>query len=282
MTNPCGGGGERCAVAIMAKAPSAGRVKTRLSPLLSPQEARDLGCCFLADMTANIALAAREAAIDAYIAFAPAGSETAFASIAAPGTAFVLADGSRAAPPGVEGIGACLLQAACALSENGYGVVVLLNSDSPTLPTALLVEAVRHLLAARDRVVLGPSCDGGYYLIGLKHPHAALFRDIDWSTERVVAQTRQRAQGLGLELVELKPWYDVDDPRSLQRLVDELASAPPSTPGLAYPAPVTRAFLRHNTIADRLALHGIGVARVPSAGPAPGSGQVAGAVEPST
>jgi rSAM/selenodomain-associated transferase 1 len=275
MTNPCGGRGERCAVAIMAKAPSAGRVKTRLSPLLSPHEARDLGCCFLADMTANIALAAREAAIDAYIAFAPAGSEAAFASIAAPGTAFV------AAPPGVEGIGASLLQAACALSENGYGAVVLLNSDSPTLPTALLVEAVRHLLAARDRVVLGPSCDGGYYLIGLKHPHAALFRAIDWSTERVAAQTRQRAQGLGLERVELAPWYDVDDPRSLQRLVDELVSAPASTPGLAYPAPATRAFLRHNAIADRLALHGIGVARAPSAGPAPGSAQAAGAAEPS-
>ena len=105
-------------------------------------------------MTANLVLAAREAALDAYIAFAPAGSKAAFASMVAPGTAFVLADGSRAVPPGVEGIGTCLLQAACALSETGYGGVVPLNSDSPRLPTALLIEAARHLLAGRDRVML--------------------------------------------------------------------------------------------------------------------------------
>ena len=280
MTDPCAGRGDRCAVAIMAKAPSAGRVKTRLSPPLSPQEARDLGCCFLADMTANLALAGREAPLDAYIAFAPGGTEAAFASIVAPGTAFVLADGSRAAPTGVEGLGACLVQAVCTLSERGYGGVVLLNSDSPTLPTALLVETVHRLLAAGDRVVLGPSCDGGYYLIGLRHPHAALFRAIDWSTERVAAQTRQRAHGQGLDVVELEPWYDVDDLRSLQRLIDELGPAPASTPRLAYPAPVTRAFVSRKAIVDRLALHGIGVSWAPSAGPALGSAQVAGAAEP--
>src|SRR5438132_907831 len=69
------GRSERCAIAIMAKAPGAGRIKTRLSPLLSPQEANALGCCFLRDMTANLVLAAETAPIDPYVAFAPAGSE---------------------------------------------------------------------------------------------------------------------------------------------------------------------------------------------------------------
>lgn len=279
MNDPSVGRSERCAIAIMAKAPHAGRVKTRLSPLLSPQEARDLGSCFLTDMTANLALAAREAPLDAYIAFAPAGSEAQFASIVAPGTALVLADGSRAAPSGVAGFGACLLQAACALSEIGYGGIVLLNSDSPTLPTSLLVRTVRHLLSAGDRVVLGPSFDGGYYLIGLRHPHAELFRAIDWSTERVAEQTRQRARGQGLELLELDPWYDVDDRHSLQRLVDELASVPASGTGRAYAAPATRVFLGQNAIADRLA----GSVLVGSCTPPHGAGpaRIAGAAEPS-
>jgi rSAM/selenodomain-associated transferase 1 len=271
--------GERCAIAIMAKAPSAGRVKTRLSPLLSPQEARDLGSCFLTDITANLALAAGEAPLDPYVAFAPAGSEAAFGSIVTPGTAFVLADGSRPAPPGVSGFGACLLQAVCTLSESGYGGIVLLNSDSPTLPTSLLVRAVHQLLAARDGVVLGPSLDGGYYLIGVRHPHAELFRAIDWSTERVAAQTRQRAQGQGLEVIELDPWYDVDEPRSLQRLVDELASPAPNS-AVAYGAPVTRAYLWQHAIADRLASSGIMSSRACPPGLAAAPAPVAGAAEP--
>src|SRR5215471_15704686 len=124
--------GGRCAIAVMAKAPAAGRMKTRLSPVLDPEEARDLGCCFLKDMTGNLAAAAREVPLDPYVAFAPAGSEAALNSTVEAGTGFVLADGSAAAPPGVEGLGRCLLQAAGALLELGYGAVGLLNSDSPT------------------------------------------------------------------------------------------------------------------------------------------------------
>ena len=128
----------RCAIAIMAKAPNAGRIKTRLSPFLTPEEAKDLGCCFLRDMTSNLAVVARELPLDAYIAFAPAGSDPAFAPIVHSDTGFVLADGSAAAPAGVKGFGRCLLQAASSLFALGYGAVGLLNSDSPTLPTTLL------------------------------------------------------------------------------------------------------------------------------------------------
>lgn len=275
-----GGRSERCAIAIMAKAPSAGRVKTRLSPLLSPQEARDLGSCFLSDMTANLALAARQAPLDCYIAFAPAGCEAAFDSIVAPGTAFVLADGSRAAPPDVAGFGLCLLQAACALFERGYGAVGLLNSDSPTLPTSLLLEAAHHLLVPCDRVVLGPSFDGGYYLLGMRYPHAELFGAIDWSTEHVAEQTRQRAHERRLDVIELERWYDVDDAPALQRLVSDLASGPMRYPALAYPAPVTRTFLERNALADRLAMRGFAASHALRNGPATLSAQIAGAAKP--
>src|SRR4029077_21237497 len=101
--------------------------------------------------------------------------------------------GARAPRPGVVGLGRCLLQAAQALFARGYGAVGLLNSDSPTLPAELIAEAARLLAALDERAVLGPASDGGYYLLALKAPHAALFADIDWSTERVAAQTRAAA-----------------------------------------------------------------------------------------
>jgi uncharacterized protein len=236
----------------MAKAPGAGRTKTRLSPLLSPHEATQLGCCFLRDMTANIALAGRSTAIDAYVAFAPAGTEPAFDGLVEPGTGFVLADGSMPAPGGVVGLGACLLQAMSSLFASGYGAVGLLNADSPNLPTARLIEAARLLASPGERVVLGPASDGGYYLIGMKAAHADVFRDIDWSTQRVAEQTRARAAALGLAVVELAPWYDVDDPASLRELLRDLQGAA-RTGDAAYAAPVTARFLQANGIAGRLA-----------------------------
>jgi rSAM/selenodomain-associated transferase 1 len=237
-------------LAIMAKAPGAGRTKTRLSPLLSLQEATELGGCFLRDMTANIALAGRSAAIDAHVAFAPAGGEAAFDGLIEPGTRLVLADGSMAAPAGVIGLGACLLQAASSLLHRGYGAVGLLNADSPNLPTARLIAAARLLRAAQDRIVLGPATDGGYYFIGMRAPHAGLFRSIDWSTPHVAQQTRARAAELGLDLVEIEPWYDVDDAASLRALVGDLQAG--SRIGGAYAAPATRRFLETKRIADRL------------------------------
>lgn len=229
----------------MAKAPEAVRVKTRLSPLLRQDEARALSACFLRDMTQMLVSAGRAAPIDGYIAFAPAGSEASFAPVVAPGTGTVLADGAIDAPTGVVGFGRCLLQAAQALFARGYGAVGLLNSDSPTLPAELIVEAVRLLAAPGERAVLGPATDGGYYLIALKAPHAALFADIDWSTARVADQTRAAAQRLGLAMAEIAPWYDVDDPASLARLVSDCQAN-------SAAAPATAAWLKRNGVAGRL------------------------------
>ena len=91
----------------------------------------------------------------------------------------------------------------------------MLNSDSPTLPTALLNETADVLAQPGDRAVLGPSSDGGYYLLGLKAAHRRLFEDIAWSTERVAEQTRERAREIGLDVHLLPVWYDVDDIESL-------------------------------------------------------------------
>ncbi|MGH7042305.1 MAG: TIGR04282 family arsenosugar biosynthesis glycosyltransferase, partial [Acetobacteraceae bacterium] len=119
----------------------------------------------------------------------------------------------------------------------------LVNSDSPTLPTAFLTSAARRLLDNPAQVVLGPAEDGGYFLIGMSVPHAGLFADIAWSSPAVAAQTRARAAALGLPLVEFGPWYDVDDPASLDRLAAETRRPEPGCPR-RYPAPATSEFLR--------------------------------------
>jgi uncharacterized protein len=102
---------------------------------------------------------------------------------------------------------------------------VVLNSDSPTLPTALLVETAEVLARPGDRAVLGPSTDGGYYLLGLKHAHARMFEGITWSTEQVAEETLARAREIGLDVHRLPDWYDVDDVDALKRLDAELRGA---------------------------------------------------------
>jgi uncharacterized protein len=251
MTNAAAQGGG-CAIAVMAKAPRPGQVKTRLVPPLTPDMASALNASFLRDVTENIQLAAYDAAIDAYVAYAPAGFEPLFDGMLARGTRLILADGASVSELRVRGFGRCLLEAAQSLFNRGHGAVCLLNSDSPTLPTPLLTQAARALAEGGDRIVLGPADDGGYYLIGMKAPHVHLFEDIDWSTSRVAEQTRQRARALGLSVGELDPWYDVDDAAALTRLCRDLALEA-RVGGLApYPAPATARCIEQLFIHDRL------------------------------
>jgi uncharacterized protein len=225
----------------MAKAPRPGHAKTRLCPPLNPAQAAELSCAFLRDITENVALAARVAPIHGCIAYAPAGAEDWFIGQLAEGTGLVLADGSPPMPPGVQGFGRCLLHAAQAMLGSGFGAACLVNSDSPTLPTALLARAAHAILAPGERVVLGPAEDGGYYLLGMKQPHAHLFADIAWSTGEVAAATRARAATLGLEVITLPAWYDVDDADSLARLLADIGDTAPPTADLPpYAAPATR------------------------------------------
>ena len=228
-----------CAIAVMAKAPQPGRCKTRLVPPLTHEQAAGMSRAFLRDLTENVFAAAADLPIVPFVAFAPAGMEAAFDGLLAQGTQLILADGTPPMPAGVEGFGRCLLQAVQSLLAGGYASVCVLNSDSPTLPTAILRDAAACLSAPGDRIVMAPADDGGYTLLGMKQAHAHLFRDIAWSTDRVAGQTRDRAREAGLDLVELPSWYDVDDANSLLRLEASLL-----TRGEAYPAPHTAAYLR--------------------------------------
>ena len=208
-----------CAIAVMAKASMPGRVKTRLVPPLTAEEAAALNTSFLRDTADNLIGASAYANIQGYMAFAPAASAGFFRGI--------LPERIGLLETLASDFGECLFQAASSLLDDGHGAVCLLNSDSPTLPAAYLIAAATALAVPGDRIVLGPSTDGGYYLIGLKRPHRRLFEDVDWSTDRVAAQTLARARELNLSEHHLPSWYDVDDADALRVLVREVFEARP-------------------------------------------------------
>ena len=214
------------ALVIMAKQPIVGRTKTRLSPPLTPAEATALYEALLLD---TIELGAGLEGIQLAIAVTPPEAADTFRHIGPPGIILLPVAGAD--------IGDCLNQVLGRLLGAGHSLAIALNSDGPTLPDAYLRQAFDRLGDAD--VVLGPSEDGGYYLIGLRQAQPELFQDIEWSSERVTAQTLARAEAMGLSVALLPSWYDVDTGADLERLRGELATLPAET------WPHTRRFFAH-------------------------------------
>jgi rSAM/selenodomain-associated transferase 1 len=205
-----------CGIAVMAKASVPGHAKTRLVPPLTSAEAAAFNTAFLQDVAANILAAAGHVSMAGYISFGPPGADS---------VSFF----ERILPPDIglleawyPSLGDCLVSTIDQLLARGHAAAVVLNSDSPTLPTSLLIETAGVLARPGDRAVLGPCHDGGYYLLGLKQRHRRLFEDIAWSTEQVARQTLERAAEIGLRVHVLPAWYDVDDAESLRMLRSEL------------------------------------------------------------
>jgi rSAM/selenodomain-associated transferase 1 len=229
---PAGASEDCCALAVMAKAPRPGKVKTRLSPPLAPDQASALNICFIRDTTENIQQVTEASNSAGVVAYTPVGDESAFEGL--------LPTGFQLLPQRGDGFGERLLYACEDLFSCGFSAVCLIDSDSPTLPQDALMQAVEWLSRAGDRMVLGGAEDGGYYLIGVKRLHHRLFEQIDWSTERVFEQTLERAREIGLQAELLPTWYDVDDAATLERLQREL-TAPL---GAGYDAKHTRGYLQ--------------------------------------
>jgi uncharacterized protein len=243
-----------CGIAFMAKASAPGRAKTRLVPPLTFDEAAALNTAFLCDVADNVLLAARRSArhcgIAGYAAFGPIGAEDFFRHTLPSAIGLIGA--------WLPDFGDCLFHTIREILARGHRSAVVLNSDSPTLPTALLIETAAELARPGDRAVLGPSIDGGYYLFGLKAPHRRVFEDIAWSTARVAEQTLERAREINLEVHTLPVWYDVDDVDGLRRLHAELSGAdqrqgyarPPHYP--EQTAKLMRRLWRQDDFGDRL------------------------------
>ncbi len=238
-----------CGIAVMAKASSPGRTKTRLVPPLSFEEAAAFNTAFLQDVAANILTASNRANISGYMAFGPPESVAFFKTMLPPGICLI--------ESWLPDFGDCLFNAITHLLASGHEAAVVLNSDSPTLPNSLLLNAARVLARPGDRAVIGPSTDGGYYLLGLKAAHRRLFEDIDWSTERVARQTMERAREIGLPIHVLPAWYDVDELEALKLLFGELCAGRSFAADLqSHQAPRTaelmRALLGDTDLAVRL------------------------------
>src|SRR5574342_134893 len=210
--------GMRIALCIMAKAPVPGLVKTRLCPPLSSEDAADLYRCFL---LARIAQARGVAGAERVLAYAPADAATVFEALAP--------DFTLLAQRGA--VLTTRLTAVCAdLFREGFDAVIITDSDTPTLPTERLESAVAVMKESGCDLVLGPSEDGGYYLIGLRGPHPELFEGMHWSTPTVLEETERRARALGLSSRRLAAWYDVDTAADLARLQAELAAGSDGAP----------------------------------------------------
>lgn len=223
-----------CALAVMSKAPRAGEVKTRLTPPLTPDEAASLSACFLRDTAAAVGRTTKEGRSVGVAIYTPAGAEGKYAEILP--ADFVMM------PQRGDALSERLILAVEDLFALGFTSICLINSDSPTVPKESFSRAAQFLAGCKDGVVLGPAEDGGYYLIGIKKLHRALFEDIEWSTERVLEQTLAKARQLGLEVHLLPQWYDVDDRAALRQLCRDLFTGTANTPE-AQPAPATRGFL---------------------------------------
>lgn len=215
----------RVAVAIMAKAPVAGAVKTRLTPPLTAADAAGLYRCFLLDKVEQV-----RALQDAHgvVAYTPPEAR---------GTFEDLAPGFELLPQRGAELGARLANGLAELLAHGHAGAVAIDSDTPTLPAAFLQQGVDVLRCGEADVVIGPSDDGGYYLIGVRKERPELFDDMPWSTPAVLPETLRRARAAGLTTVRLPEWFDVDTAADLERLRASLAE-----PGSSS-APHTARFL---------------------------------------
>jgi rSAM/selenodomain-associated transferase 1 len=213
------------ALAAMAKVPTAGAVKTRLSPPLTPEQAAELARCFLVDRVEQLG---ELAASDRLVAFTPREREPDLRGLVPPGVRLVPQVGAD--------LGARMDRLLSDLLAEGYAGAIAVGTDTPTLPTAYLAQACEALRSSTTDMVLGPSRDGGYYLIGLSAPAPELFVNMPWSTAEVCAETLRRARISGRRLSVLPSWVDVDHVEDLAELGRE------PVPG-AYRPPRTLAFV---------------------------------------
>jgi hypothetical protein len=209
---------------LFGKRPRRGKVKTRLVPPLTNEQALRLYRAFLCDQLAFLRRFTDVADVE-WCADGPV-SPAERANLGAEGIPLEL--------QGPGNLGRRLLRALDRTSREGAGATVVIGADSPTLPPAHVREAFR-VLERGAPAVIAPAEDGGYVLVGMRRPLAELFRGVRWGESDVADTTRDRAARINLHLEEIEPWYDIDDLGGLRRLRSELSlgDAPERAPATA-------------------------------------------------
>ncbi|HEX9660037.1 MAG TPA: TIGR04282 family arsenosugar biosynthesis glycosyltransferase [Rhodothermales bacterium] len=197
------------AIIVFAKNPTPGMVKTRLASELGLDCAAELYRALLIDTLVRFSRLG--AAVRLYLAPTTEPISTTVAPF----------DGKRLRQRG-DGLGPRMKHAFEDSFDEGYRPVVIIGSDHPTLPLSIIEQAFTELRRP-DTVVIGPSHDGGYYLLGLSEPTGVLFDGMTYSHPEVFVQTGARARSAGLKVVTLEPWYDIDTPHDVRRLAADLS-----------------------------------------------------------
>ena len=196
---------------LFGKLPRLGRVKTRLVPPLSQEAARRLYRAFLDDQLRFLRSFEPWARTAWWTDAEPRPAEIADFSIT----------GTDLRLQGPGDLGTRLLHAFSQTWGTGAGPTVIVGADSPTLPAAH-VRAAFEVLEGGAPAVIAPADDGGYVLVGMTEPRRELFAGVAWGGADVAETTRRRAKQSGIELIEIEPWYDVDEIHSLHRLRAEI------------------------------------------------------------
>jgi len=204
---------------IMAKAPRPGAVKTRLASSLSPEAVTAFYCCLLED---TLALSQSLGGVEVAI-MCPASDVEELTRLTRGAVSVVAQKG--------EGLAAGLTSVFAHFAAAGGQPVIAFNSDSPHLPRSVLEDAF-ETLAAHD-VVVGPTHDGGYYLVGAKAFHPTLFAGDGMGTNCALERLLSRARTLELSVSLADPFYDIDVAGDLTRLAEELRLAPARAPRTA-------------------------------------------------
>jgi uncharacterized protein len=204
---------------IMAKAPRPGRVKTRLTPTLSPEAVTAFYRCLLGD---TLALARSLDDVEVAV-MCPDSDVSELVQLAGNEVRVVGQKG--------EGLAAGLTSVFAHFAEDDQRRTIAFNSDSPHLPRAVL-EGAFEALTIND-VVVGPTYDGGYYLVGAKGSHPTLFASDGMGTSSALEKLLSRARALGLSVGFADPFYDIDVADDLNRLAAELRLAPGRAPRTA-------------------------------------------------
>ena len=201
----------KSALIVFAKVPEAGKVKTRLTTLLSPEWAARLYESFLLD------------ALDLYCSLNIDVRLYFSSPVEKIPERFRLESLSLHEQKG-PGLGERMATAFVETFIAGYERAIIIGTDHPTLPVSFIEQAF-ELLKDPHHVVIGPSDDGGYYLLGMSEFYSALFKDMTYSHDQVFSQTMERAANTDASLHVLPAWYDVDDPNALKRLIKEMAGS---------------------------------------------------------
>ena len=202
----------------MLKIPVVGQVKTRLATQIGKEDATKLYRCFIHDTFSRISLLSN---IDIIVAYTPQNL-IGRAKRLAPSGAIIIPQKGR-------DLGERLHNIFSHLFSIGYKKIAIIGADSPDLPIEY-IEKSFLLLKGKTGLVLGPSEDGGYYLIAMSRgDHREIFKDIPWSTDAVFKETVEKAKKAGLESAILPKWYDVDEINTLKKLRNNLRSISPAT-----------------------------------------------------